>query len=98
MTKHKQEDKEKIVRIRQYDLFVALVIAFLLGAVLASTALISLDEKCPTVQEPVKAKVWMLLGNETLCVDSELTIEEWYFQAKLFASMGRLNELSPICN
>jgi len=44
--------------------------------------------------EQVKAKVLTEMG----CVDTTLTIEEYYFQAKLFVAMGMPEKIGRICN
>ncbi|HUU89116.1 MAG TPA: hypothetical protein VMX17_15380 [Candidatus Glassbacteria bacterium] len=44
--------------------------------------------------EPVKAKVLTEFG----CVDTTLTIEQYYFQAKLLCSIGECDKVGRICN
>ena len=44
--------------------------------------------------EPVKAKVLTQFG----CVETTLTIEEWYYQAKLLCSIGQCDKVGRICN
>ena len=92
----KKQNKKKEEKSDKSWLFVMLVIGIFLGATF--TYSMNSEKINQVVEEPTKAKVLMQVGDEILCVESELTIEEWYFQAKLFASMNQLDKISPICN
>jgi len=47
-----------------------------------------------TQPEPVKAKIATEFG----CVETTLTIEEWYYQAKLLCGIGQCDKVGRICN
>ena len=70
--------------------FKLLVLAVVLGLLVGGCVMYSVSHE----EKPVVAKI--MLGDS--CVDTTMSIQDWYFQQKLLIKLGLEEQLTRLCN